>query len=207
MKKINLSRFTLRLFNHLPAAEKRITIPTFFTLLRIIVIPIIIAAMIKARWDIAFFFFAFACMTDLVDGFLARLLDAKTFLGACLDPIADKLLLLSCFLTLVFISTPFSIPQSFVLFIVAKELLQLTGAVVIYWMQGHLDVKPTMLGKTTTCIQMIFILWLFASYFFRWIPVTVYYSMLIIMTGFISASFLQYVRIGLRICHNKNGKK
>jgi phosphatidylglycerophosphate synthase len=114
VKKINLSRFTLRIFNRLPDAEKRITIPTLFTLTRIIIVPVIIDAMINDRWGIAFFFFVFACVTDLIDGFLARLLNEKTFLGACLDPVADKLLLLSCFSTLAFVSTPlFSVPPSF----------------------------------------------------------------------------------------------
>src|SRR5438552_3504684 len=147
MKKINLSRFTLRIFNHLPDKEKRITIPTLFTISRIAAVPIIVAAMINAQWGMAFFFFVFACFTDLVDGFLARLLNAKTFLGACLDPIADKLLLLSCFSTLAFIKTPlFSVSPVFVFFVIGKELLQLAGAFLIYWLRGHLNVQPTLLG-------------------------------------------------------------
>lgn len=198
--KINLSRFTLGIFNRLPHREKRITIPTLFTFARIFVVPIIVAAMIYAQWGIAFSFFVFACLTDLVDGFLARLLNEKTFLGACLDPIADKLLLLSCFTTLAFVKVPlFSVSPAFVFFVIAKELLQLGGAFIVYWFKGHLDVHPTLLGKTTTCIQMFFILWLFACYFFCWVPIKTYYVMLGIMILFIGASFVQYARIGLRI--------
>lgn len=199
MKKINLRKFTLRIFSHLPDAEKRITIPTLFTIARIVVVPIIVGAMIAHLWGIAFFFFVFACLTDLIDGFLARVLNEKTFLGACLDPVADKLLLLSCFFTLAFISTPlFSIPRWFVLFVVSKEVIQIAGALIIYYIRGHLDVRPTLLGKTTTCIQMIFIMWLFACYFFCWVPIKTYYVMLGIMTIFIGASFMQYARIGIR---------
>jgi len=204
MKKINLARFKLQIFNRLPKAEKRITIPTLFTCARIVVTPIIISSMIFGWWGIAFFFFVFACLTDLVDGFLARILNEKTFLGACLDPIADKLLLISCFFTLAFVSTPlFSVPCWFVLFVISKELLQIGGALVIYWLRGHLNVQPTLLGKTTTCIQMIFIMWLFSCYFFCWVPIKTYYAMLSLMVFFISASFIQYLRIGLLIITTK----
>jgi cardiolipin synthase len=200
MKKINLKKFTLAIFQHLPETEKRITIPTLFTLSRIVVIPIIIGAMVTSWWGSAFFFFVFACLTDVIDGLLARYLNEKTFLGACLDPIADKLLLISCFCTLAFISTPlFSVPRWFVLFVISKELIQLTGASIIYYMRGYLNVQPTMLGKTTTCIQMIFIIWLFACYFFCWVPIKTYYTMLGVMIFFISGTFVQYARIGLRM--------
>jgi cardiolipin synthase len=207
-KKINLTRFTLHIFNRLPDGEKRITIPTLFTFARIIVIPVIISSMIMGWWGIAFFFFVFACVTDLIDGFLARILNEKTFLGACLDPIADKLLLVSCFFTLAFISTPLlPIPPLFVLFVMSKEIIQLTGAFFIYYMRGHIDVRPTLLGKITTCIQMIFIMWLFACYFLCWMPITTYYVMLGIVILFIVASFMHYVAIGMRMVTAKNGKK
>lgn len=200
MKKINLSKFTLRIFKRLPEAEKRFTIPTAFTFLRIVLTPIIIGAMILGYWGAAFFFFVFACLTDVIDGLLARLLNEKTLLGAFLDPIADKLLLTSCFFTLAFISTPlFSIPRWFVLFVVSKEIIQVAGGFIIYRLRGHLNIQPTLLGKTTTCIQMIFIMWLFACYFFCWVPLRAYYTMLGIMIFFIGASFVQYVRIGLRM--------
>jgi cardiolipin synthase (CMP-forming) len=198
MKKINLKKFTLAIFQHLPETEKRITIPTLFTLSRIIVIPIIIGAMIIGSWGCAFFFFVFACLTDVIDGLLARFLNEKTFLGACLDPIADKLLLISCFFTLAFISTPlFSIPRWFVFFVISKEMIQVAGACVIYYVRGYLNVQPTILGKTTTFLQMIFIIWLFACYFFCWVPIKTYYTMLSIMIFFMSSSFVQYAYIGL----------
>jgi cardiolipin synthase len=163
-------------------------------------VPIIVGAMIAGCWGYAFFFFVVACFTDVIDGLLARLLNEKTFLGACLDPIADKLLLISCFFTLAFVTTPlFSVPRWFVLFVVSKEVIQIVGAFIIYRLRGHLDVQPTFLGKTTTCIQMIFIMWLFACYFFCWMPMKTYYTMLGVMISFISASFGQYVRIGLRM--------
>src|SRR5690349_20790870 len=118
MKKINLTKFTLRIFRRLPEAEKRITIPTLFTILRIVLVPIIVGAMVAGWWGCAFLFFVVACLTDVIDGLLARLLNEKTLFGAFLDPIADKLLLISCFFTLAFVTTPlFLIPRWFVLFV------------------------------------------------------------------------------------------
>jgi phosphatidylglycerophosphate synthase len=156
--------------------------------------------MIVGWWGCAFACFIGACATDVIDGLLARLLDEKTFLGACLDPVADKLLLISCFFTLACITTPlFLIPRWFVLCVVSKEIIQVAGALFIYRVRGHLDVQPTLLGKTTTCIQMIFIMWLFACYFFCWVPIKTYYTMLGVMILFIGASFGQYVRIGMRM--------
>ena len=200
MKKINLSRFTLHIFNRLPVSERRITLATLITATRLFLTPVIVASMLAHFWGMAFFFFVFACLTDVLDGFLARFLNEKTFLGACLDPIADKFLLLSCFATLAFISTPlFSIPPLFVLFVLSKEIIQLAGASILYYRNGYLNIQPTFLGKTTTFLQMIFIMWLFYCYFFHLVPIKMYYIMLGIMTLFISASFVQYVRIGLRI--------
>jgi cardiolipin synthase len=203
MKKINLQKFTLRVLRHLPEAERRITIPTLITLTRIFLVPVIIKAMVAGWWGYAFFLFTFACITDLIDGLLARLLNEKTFLGACLDPIADKVLLVSCFTALAFVSTPlFVVPRWFVFFVMGKEIIQLTSACIIYYIRGHFNVQPTYLGKTTTCIQMIFIIWLFACYFFCWVPIKTYYTMLSIMIFFISMSFMQYAYIGLRMLNS-----
>jgi len=200
MKKINLSKFTLKILSHLPDEEMRVTIPTLFTLIRIILIPVIVGCMIYGWWGYSFFSFVVACATDVIDGLLARLLNEKTFLGACLDPVADKLLLTSCFLTLACVDTPlFLIPQWFVLFVVSKEIMQVLGSLIIYHVRGHMDVHPTFLGKITTCIQMIFIMWLFACYFFCWMPIKTYYTMLGIMIFFIGVSFGQYVCIGVRM--------
>lgn len=140
-----------------------------------------------------------AAVTDCLDGNLARLLHEKTFLGACLDPIADKLLLISFFFTLVFLETPlFSVPLWFVLLVLLKESIVVFGAAFILISGRHLDVRPTMLGKATTVMQMLFIIWLFACYYFHWVPVKTYYVMLTLMLLMVALSFMQYARIGFK---------
>lgn len=183
----------------MPSHEKRITIPTLFTLLRLALIPCISIAMIFNQWGFSFFLFGLASVTDAIDGFLARLRNEKTFLGACLDAVADKLLIITCFATLAFVQSPlFSIPQWFVLVVLCKELLLLSGALYILLRNGRLEVKPTLLGKGTMLMQVCFIVWLFACYFFHWLPIKTYYGMLGLLLFLVIASFVQYAIIGLR---------
>lgn len=194
IKKINMD-----FLRQLPAREKKITLSTVLTILRIILVPIIVAAMVMHEWGVSFFLFVIAAITDCLDGTLARLLHQKTFLGAFLDPLADKFLILSCFFTLAFVQSPlFVIPKWFVWFVLCKEVLQLSGAIFVYLRKGHIEIRPTVLGKITATAQMGFIIWLFACYFFQWVPIKTYYTMLGLLLILITVSLLQYARIGIR---------
>jgi len=191
MKKIGPDFFKKFLARY--ARERAITISTMFTIARIVLTPFIVGAMTYGWWGVAFSLFVSASITDVIDGGLARMLDQRTALGACLDPIADKILLLSCFATLSFVSTPlFTIPTWFVSFVLAKELLLVGGVVLLYYMRGYVDVYATKLGKMTTLAQVSFIIWLFACYFFHWVPVKTYFVMLSVVTCMLSASLVQY---------------
>ncbi len=200
VKESNMIKLNIRFFKRLPSHEKRITISTLFTILRIVLTPFIVAAMIWQAWGIAFVLFVIASLSDIADGYLARTLKEKTFLGACLDPIADKFLILSCFFSLAFIQSPlFSIPLWFVLLVLIKELILVGGSFLIFIVKGHIEIRPRLLGKLTTFVQMVFIVWLFACYFFKWVPIKTYYTMLGILLAMVFASLIEYTRIGLRI--------
>src|SRR5579863_5772212 len=99
----NLSHY----WYQIPPSERRITTATMFTIARILLTPIIVYLMIAQCWRSASLFFIIAALTDVIDGFLARHFNQKTFLGACLDPVADKIFLFSCFFTLFFINSAF----------------------------------------------------------------------------------------------------
>lgn len=199
MNSTGYMKFDTSFFTQLCTCEKRITIPTLLTLLRIILSPVIVVAMVNQYWGTAFCCFVVAALTDVFDGALARWWNDKTVLGACLDPIADKILLLSCFFTLAFVQSPlFQIPHWFVILILCKESIILLGALFLLISGSGFVVNPTRLGKATTVVQISFILWLFACYFFDWVPTKTYYSMIFIMVSFILFSFAQYVYIGLR---------
>ena len=196
-------KFDHNFLNTLYNCEKRITIPTLLTLLRIVLTPVIVVSITRQEWGSAFIWFAIAALTDMFDGALARWWNDKTVLGACLDPIADKILLVSCFATLAFVQSPvFSIPHWFVLLILCKESIILIGSLFLLVTRTGFTINPTLLGKATTVVQVAFIIWLFACYFLHWVPTKTYYSMIGIMVCFIVVSFAQYLYIGLRYLIN-----
>lgn len=204
MNKINFFGSFRVAFNRISACEKRITVATLFTIARIVLTPMIVVAMVSGYWGVACCLFLAAAFTDLIDGFLARYLDQKTFIGACLDPVADKLLLLSCFFTLAFVATPlFYIPGWFFVAVLIKESIQVIGAVWLYFYRECRIIEPTFLGKLTTTVQIVFIGWLFVCYFFNWAPVKTYYFMLGILFVVMSMSFIQYVSLGVRIFNDE----
>lgn len=192
-------KLNFHFYKQLPSKEKRITISTVLTLMRIALAPVIAGAMIAQWWGVACALFIVAAVSDGLDGLLARARNEQTFLGACLDPIADKILLLSCFFTLAFVPTPlFSIPLWFVLIVLCKELIVVSGTLYLLMSQGHVEMRPRPLSKVTTCVQMIFIVWLFACYFFQWLPIKTYYTMLGVLLVLVIASLLEYIIIGIR---------
>lgn len=185
------------LFNTIPPHEKRITLSTAITLVRLILVPFVVGAMVSGHWGYAFTLFFSAAITDVLDGTLARWRKEQTFLGAALDPLADKVLLLSSFCTLACIKTPlFAIPWWFFAVVLLKEVIVCGGAFMLYLVKGRLDIRPTWLGKMTTLIQIIFIMWLFACYFWGWMPVKTYYTVLGGMVTLIIVSLVQYSSIG-----------
>lgn len=178
-----------------------LTVATFFTVLRIAITPFIVLMMIAQEWGFAFLLLLIAAGTDMVDGFIARSYNQKTWLGALLDPIADKCLVLSVFFTLTLVQSPlFSIPLWFVLIVFCKELLLLFGSFAIYWCTGSLTINPSWLGKLAMFLQISFIIWLFACYYFHWVPVKTYYTMLGLIVLCAIASLVHYSFIAFRYC-------
>jgi len=192
-------KFSFAWFKRLPAHEKRMTISTVLTIGRIVLVPFIVISMVLHFWGLAFILFTTAAVTDVLDGALARWRNERTLLGAGLDPIADKFLLVSCFFALAFMQTPLlPIPQWFVLIVLIKEMVLIAGTFYVYFKSGHIEIQPTRLGKTTTAVQVIFIAWLFFCYFFNWLPIKTFYSVLWLVVILVIASFVQYGRIGIR---------
>lgn len=182
----------------------RITIPTLFTIARIILTPVIVHSMVYQYWQQAFYLFLMAALSDVIDGALARLCNAKTFLGGCLDALADKFLLLSCFATLAFIQTPhFIIPRWFVIIALLKELILIIGSFIIFRVAGSVEIKPTTLGKATTFLHICFIIWFFFCYFFHWFPLKTYGLVLAFLLILLVASLLQYIYIGVCFIQEK----
>lgn len=189
----------VKLIRKLPKKERRITLATKITIIRGLLIPGIIVGMVFQNWGLAFWLFVLASITDILDGGIARFRNEQTTLGACLDPIVDKLLVLSVYFTLAFIDTPlFVIPKWFCAIVLTKELLLVCGVVYLFYRNGFFKVHPSKLGKSAMLVQICFISWLFSCHFFNWMPVKTYSLMISLVLIFVTLSFFHYIYTGFR---------
>ncbi len=129
-----------------------LTLPNFLTLLRIIAIPIFLVFLAEGDHAAAFMLFLAAGVTDTVDGTVARLTDSRSELGAILDPMADKLLLVSSFLVLGMQGT---IAAWLVVLVISRDVIVVLGYFVIYFVHHEAPrVEPTRLGKINTFFEL-----------------------------------------------------
>jgi cardiolipin synthase len=127
-------------------------LPNYITLVRIILIPFFINLMIYGYYRSALGIFVIACITDALDGMIARITKSQTELGAFLDPMADKLLIVSAFVTLVFLRM---LPIWLVVVVVSRDVILVMGSAVIYFMGHDFKARPSLIGKATTVLQLI----------------------------------------------------
>ncbi len=130
-------------------------IPNSLTLLRIFLIPVYIGLLVYDEFDQALLVLLAAGITDALDGTIARAANQKTRLGAFLDPLADKLLLTSGFLTL---SVTHVIPSWVTIVVVSRDVMLLLGTAVAELTEYPIDITPTFLGKGTTFLQLSYVL-------------------------------------------------
>jgi len=188
-------------------AHTPITLATKVTIVRILGIPVFILMLIYYKMSLAagapidayrlwaLAIFVVIAVTDALDGFLARSRDEETRLGAILDPIADKALLLSAIILLTRPSLPELQPQFpvwFTLIVISRDVVLVAGSYLIHWMTGHVEVRPRLTGKIATCLQM-------AAIIIALIPVMpVFYPVTIAAALFTLISGMQYIIDGAR---------
>ncbi len=129
-------------------------IPNLITLGRILLVPIVVWAIATpgAMW-IAFVLFLAAGVSDAVDGYLAKRFQMTTELGAYLDPLADKALIVSIYLTLGINNL---IPHWLVILVVSRDIL-IVGGIILSWLLGNpLKIKPLLVSKLNTVAQIVF---------------------------------------------------
>ncbi len=127
------------------------------TILRMIFIPCFVLLIIYGHPGAATFVFVLAGVTDALDGLLARTLQQKTVLGSYLDPMADKLLLTSAFITLTIPSLHLAahIPVWLTVTSISRDILIALSALIINLQTGHSTFPPSFMGKCTTAVQLL----------------------------------------------------
>jgi len=171
-------------------------IPNLLTLLRILLVPLIVIFLIDEAYLKALITFFISGITDALDGFLARLLHQKTVLGAYLDPIADKALLVTCFLTL---SIEGIIPGWLTVVVISRDVIILAGTFILFMMSVSFEIKPILISKITTALQIITVLLVLilkslpGSFDYSWILFLYWLTAL-----FTIISGLKYISVGMK---------
>ncbi len=169
-------------------------LPNLITILRIFLIPAFIILLLYGHHPWALAVFALAGITDSLDGLIARASNQRTELGTYLDPMADKLLLTAAFVTLSFLQT---IPAWSAIVVVSRDLILILGTLILHMTQTDLDITPSWLGKSTTALQLIYILVVLFLMVFR--SETVILFPLLILTILLTIiSGLHYIYRGIR---------
>jgi cardiolipin synthase len=108
--------------------------------------------MIYGYYGTALAVFVVAGVTDALDGMIARITKQKTELGAFLDPLADKLLIISAFVTLALLRM---LPVWLVVIVVSRDVILVLGGLVLYFMGHQFQSRPSIFGKATTVLQLL----------------------------------------------------
>ena len=129
------------------------SIPNLITLGRILLVPVVVWAIASNAMWIAFMLFLVAGVSDAVDGFIAKRFNMTTELGAYLDPLADKALIVSIYLSL---GINGEIPRWLVILVVSRDILIVGGIMLSWLMDKPLKIRPLLVSKLNTVVQIVF---------------------------------------------------
>lgn len=130
-------------------------IPNIISVFRVLLVMPVVWLLLQEEYVGALLLFAVAGISDGLDGFLAKHYGWQSRLGSILDPLADKLLLVSCFLTLTWMGL---IPLYLLLVVIARDLIIVVGGVAFHLLFGRFEMEPSYLSKGNTFFQIVFVL-------------------------------------------------
>jgi cardiolipin synthase len=175
-----------------------LNIPNYLTLLRILLTPVFFITLVSYTPEkeglrfAALGIFVIAALTDALDGLLARFLKQRTALGRMLDPLADKILLVSAYIGLLFVSyLPFRPPLWITITIIFRDLILLFGFFALNFASVKIEVQPNIWGKLTTVSQMLLLCFILLGW-----PVAIPLAFLTV--AFTIASGVIYITRGLK---------
>ena len=135
-----------------PAGAGRLSIPNLISLARILLVPVVVWAIASNQMLIAFLLFAAAGVSDAVDGFLAKRFGMATELGAILDPLADKTMIVSIYVSL---GIAQALPRWLVFLVVSRDILIVGGVMLAWLIDKPLTLKPLLVSKLNTVAQIV----------------------------------------------------
>lgn len=173
-----------------------INVPNFLTLLRIVAIPIFLIFLTDGRVGAALLVFVLAGLTDSLDGTIARLMNSRTTLGAYMDPLADKMLILSTFVVLAFME---AVPRWLTVVVFSRDVIILTGYLTLFLLtQRAMEIHPSALSKVGTFLQLVTLTSVLVSLTWKGTPSSTVLGLIFTVTGVVTAaSGLHYMYRGL----------
>jgi len=146
---------TLKLLNSSTPKLNAMNIPNTLTIFRILLVPVFIIFLINNNLWMALMIFILAGITDGLDGLIARVLNQRTLIGAYLDPIADKFLLISAYLALTIKNM---LPAWLSVIVISRDIIILSGIALLFLMAKKFIIRPSLLSKATTVSQILAII-------------------------------------------------
>jgi cardiolipin synthase len=128
------------------------SLPNFISLVRLGLVPLAIVLIVHGQWRAAFVVFVAAGVSDAVDGFIAKRFDLQSELGAYLDPVADKALLVSIYVTLAIAGV---IPVEIAILVVARDVMIVGAIVIAFLMNRPIAIRPLFVSKLNTAAQIV----------------------------------------------------
>lgn len=128
------------------------SLPNLITVGRLILVPVVVAMIAAQAWTSAFAVFVAAGVSDGIDGFIAKRFDARSELGAYLDPIADKALLVSIYVSL---AVEGILPGAVAILVVSRDLMIVGGVLVSLVLEQPVEIRPLAISKLNTVVQIL----------------------------------------------------
>ncbi len=171
-----------------------INLPNIISLARLLSVPLIVCLILSNQLMAAFILFTVAGLSDALDGFLARICKSRTTLGAYLDPIADKALLVGVFAALGFTGL---IEVWVVVLVVFRDVLIIGGILLLFLFKHTIEMKPLMISKINTVVQLLYALFVLGQgeHFLNIPHLNIYFGYLVALTTVLSG--VSYVKVGL----------
>ncbi len=165
-------------------------LPNLLTVLRIGLVPPLVLAMLEQQYRTAFILFSVAGMTDFIDGQLAKRFNWTSEFGAMVDPLADKLLMVT---TVLILASQELLPWWVAAIILGRDIIIVSGAVAYRLWIGTYQFAPTLLGKTNTLFQILYLGMVLIYYSQWWQPPYLISILLALMVATTVMSGCQYV--------------
>lgn len=179
------------------SAVSVINIPNSLTIIRIVIIPAFITAIIYGKYQYALSLFIIAAITDTLDGLMARLTNQKTELGTFLDPLADKFLLVTSF---IIFSLYGWIPKWLAITVISRDIIVVIGWFLLYMIMHYKKVEPVMLGKVSIALQLFTLAYVLLEINFPDLP-ELPGIVFLATAGMTALSGLHYIYRGFKIAH------